>query len=103
MEHSYLIKDTSTKLSQQIDQSAQNDIEIKELWAYVKLRQPNFISILGSPESDSESIKLLLQSLKRSYEIALADFKAHPHGNRERNVFKAKDMLLAKSRRDCID
>lgn len=99
MDHSYLIKNVSTPLSQQIEKSAQNDPEVKELWNYVKLRQPDFISIMGSLESDCESTKLLLKSLKHVYQLALADLKAHPHGNRERNIFKARDMLLAKKNR----
>ncbi|MDD4601585.1 hypothetical protein SDC9_04181 [bioreactor metagenome] len=103
MDHSYLVKNVSTPLSQQINQLAQNDPETKELWNYIKFRQPDFISILGSPESDSESIKSLLQCLKHAYQLALADFKAHPHGNREKNIFKVRNMLLSKARKDCID
>ncbi|WP_222428088.1 hypothetical protein [Sporomusa sp. KB1] len=103
MDHSYLIKNVETPLSQQIEQAAQNDPEIKKLWSYVRLRQPGFISILGSAESDTESIKLLLQSLKHSHEIALADFKLHPHGNRQRNLLKAKELKRVKTRRDYID
>jgi len=99
MDYSYLIKNASTHLSQQIEESALNDPEIKELWSYVRLRQPDFISIMGSSESDPEDIKLLLQSLKHTYEIALADFKLHPHGNRERNLFKAKAIKRANLRR----
>ena len=99
MDHSYLIKNVNTHLSQRIEEAAQHDPELKELWSYVRLRQPDFISIMGSAESDPEDIKLLLQSLKHSYEIALADFKLHPHGNRQRNLFKAKGIRSSKLRR----
>ncbi len=91
MEHSYLIRNVSTPLDKQIDQAALHDPEVKELWDYIRPRKPDLISIMGTVE-DTESVKLLLQSLKRSYEIALTDFKLHPHGNRGRNLLKATLM-----------
>ena len=100
MEHSYLHPKATTPLSQQIEQALPNDPELKQLWGNFRCDPSGFLSISHTGELDVDSIKAVLRVCKDLYAEALADYKLHPHGIRERNLDKAKMLRRQQQRRN---